>query len=227
MLATKASLCTRLDAMGEDNTFDLGAEHKVKLEARLRLLEEGNLRRLSGTGKAKARFEKYHGKSEIHQYPTAADSTLPTKRKHSESEDKKPLIEELSPETSHKSKKMKKEAGFETPVKVKQEEDDGEGGFVYFNGFIVHLLGRKLRPDVLTAKSGTRRRDSEARTPNARDSSCNVIECRTRMEQKRLTLQPFDGGNIFTSFNMRLYLHEFDMLQVTKHLQRRRRKRRR
>lgn len=62
MLAAKAALATRVDAFGEDVTFELGAAHKVKLEARLRLLEEGNLRRVSGTGKAKAKFEKYHSK---------------------------------------------------------------------------------------------------------------------------------------------------------------------
>lgn len=61
-LAAKASLATRLDAFGEDVQFELGAEHKVKLEARLRLLEEGNMKRLSGTGKAKAKLEKYHVK---------------------------------------------------------------------------------------------------------------------------------------------------------------------
>lgn len=61
MLAAKASLATRVDALGEDGSFELGAEHKAKVEARLRLLEEGNLRRISGTGKAKAKFEKYHG----------------------------------------------------------------------------------------------------------------------------------------------------------------------
>lgn len=62
MLAAKAALATRVDALGEDGSFDLGTEHKVKLEARLRMLEEGNIRRISGTGKAKAKFEKYHGK---------------------------------------------------------------------------------------------------------------------------------------------------------------------
>lgn len=61
MLAAKVSLATRVDALGEDVNFDMGAEHKAKLEARLRILEEGNLRRISGTGKAKAKFEKYHG----------------------------------------------------------------------------------------------------------------------------------------------------------------------
>jgi nucleolar protein 58 len=62
MLAAKAALATRVDALGEDCSLDLGAEHKVKVEARIRLLEEGNMRRISGTGKAKAKFEKYHSK---------------------------------------------------------------------------------------------------------------------------------------------------------------------
>lgn len=61
-LAAKASLATRVDAFGEEATFELGATHKVKLESRLRVLEEGNLRKLSGTGKAKAKFEKYQAK---------------------------------------------------------------------------------------------------------------------------------------------------------------------
>lgn len=85
-LAAKASLATRVDAFGEEATFELGAAHKVKLEARLRLLEEGNLRKLSGTGKAKAKFEKYQAKSEVFTYQPEADSTLSVKkRKHSES----------------------------------------------------------------------------------------------------------------------------------------------
>ncbi|XP_013102076.1 nucleolar protein 58 [Stomoxys calcitrans] len=85
-LAAKASLATRVDAFGEEASFELGATHKVKLEARLRLLEEGNLRKLSGTGKAKAKFEKYQSKSEVFTYEPEADSTLPAKkRKHSES----------------------------------------------------------------------------------------------------------------------------------------------
>lgn len=61
-LAAKASLATRYDAFGDNITMDLGVAHKVKLEARLRLLEDGNLRKLSGTGKAKAKFEKYQAK---------------------------------------------------------------------------------------------------------------------------------------------------------------------
>lgn len=133
MLAAKASLATRVDALGEDINFDLGVEHKTKLEARLRVLEEGNLRRISGTGKAKAKFEKYHSKSEYMQYPAAADSTLLTgKRKHSETEEKKPLIEEIetkpSKEEVPKKKKKKdivedKEESSQTQHMVQEEAE--------------------------------------------------------------------------------------------------------
>jgi nucleolar protein 58 len=141
-LAAKASLATRVDAFGEEANFDLGTEHRARLETRLRILEEGNLRKLSGTGKAKAKFEKYHGKSEIKLYPTEEDSTIPIvmgkKRKLSEG---KPLIEVIkdepaedeattsTPATDKKKKKKKKElddsvvAEPETK-KLKTEEDD-------------------------------------------------------------------------------------------------------
>ncbi|XP_011308274.1 nucleolar protein 58 [Fopius arisanus] len=132
MLAAKASLATRVDALGEDATFDLGAEHKAKLEARLRLLEEGNLKRISGTGKAKAKFEKYQTKSEFVQYPVAGDSTIGKKRPFEE--ETKPLIEEIKAEPEEevpKKKKKKKrqseaepEAEAEVEVEVKQELEE-------------------------------------------------------------------------------------------------------
>lgn len=121
MLAAKASLATRVDALGEDGSFTLGAEHKAKLEARLRILEEGNIKRISGTGKAKAKFEKYQGKSEIKQYPDAADSTLPSisKRKRSESETVKESTEQAGDSKKEKKKKIKKE--IEEPAEVNIE----------------------------------------------------------------------------------------------------------
>ena len=85
----------------------------AKLEARLRILEEGNFRRISGTGKAKAKFEKYYTKSEYIQYSVNEDTTLRHgKRKHSEIENKKTLIEEITKpdeEMPKKKKKKKKE----------------------------------------------------------------------------------------------------------------------
>lgn len=128
MLAAKAALATRVDALGEDCSLDLGAEHKVKVEARIRLLEEGNLHRISGTGKAKAKFEKYHSKSEVRQYPVAADSTLPTKkRKLDELQEspKKVLIEEIVEESEMHVKKKKK-IRQEDPISDVQTTEHGE-----------------------------------------------------------------------------------------------------
>lgn len=92
-LAAKASLATRVDAFGEDVSMELGTEHRAKLEMRLRLLEEGNMSRLSGTGKAKAKLEKYHAKSEVKVFKSGEDSTLPIGKKRKLSEGVK--IEEI------------------------------------------------------------------------------------------------------------------------------------
>uniref|UniRef100_A0A6M2DNJ2 Nucleolar protein 58 n=1 Tax=Xenopsylla cheopis TaxID=163159 RepID=A0A6M2DNJ2_XENCH len=126
MLAAKAALATRLDAFGEETGCELGVEHKVKLEARLKLLEEGNLRRISGTGKAKAKFEKYHSKSEVKHYPAAADLAMPgtssAKRKYSES-DIKEVKEEVKEEVEPKKKKIKlEEAEVESEPKKKKKK---------------------------------------------------------------------------------------------------------
>ena len=79
------------------------------------------------SGKAKAKFEKYHGISEIKQYPDAADSTLPStsKRKRSDSEVKPEIKEEVNEsmevkEESSEKKKKKKKKG------IKEEGEDLE-----------------------------------------------------------------------------------------------------
>jgi len=131
-LAAKAALATRLDAFGEDVKFELGVEHKAKLETRLRLLEEGNLRRLSGTGKAKAKLEKYHVKTEVLSYPAEADSTLPStskKRTHSETVTPKKLIEEIKQESDEEaaeptSEKKKKKKNKKEKKEVEEEEEE-------------------------------------------------------------------------------------------------------
>jgi len=137
-LAAKASLATRVDAFGEEATFDLGTDHRARLETRLRILEEGGMKKLSGTGKVKAQFEKYQAKSEIKLYPTEEDNTIPIvmgkKRKQSEG---KVLIEEIengeAGTSSDKKKKKKKNAAadddeVQSPVakRVKVEEEEVE-----------------------------------------------------------------------------------------------------
>lgn len=120
--------------------FELGVEHKAKLETRLRLLEDGNLKRLSGTGKAKAKLEKYHVKSEVLSYPAEADSTLPStskKRSHDEiATPTKKLIEEIKQESDdseeeeapapvvEKTKKKKNKKAKKEVVEEEEEEEE-------------------------------------------------------------------------------------------------------
>lgn len=123
MLAAKAALACRVDALGDDVNSDLGAEHRAKLESRLRVLEQGGMTRISGTGKQKAKFDVYQNKSEVKQYSAAADSTLSTKRKVEEmggtpATPKRVKVEEAAEETSAKKDKKKK--------KAKQEAEEEE-----------------------------------------------------------------------------------------------------
>ena len=149
MLAAKAALATRVDALGDDVNTDLGVEHRAKLEARLRHLEQGGMTRISGTGKQKGKFDRYENKSEVRQYAAAADSTLP-KRKIEEvaSTSSTPkrakvevadaaepeAVEEAAADVSEKKKKKKKKAKeMEVPaeeaapaIEEAQPEADGE-----------------------------------------------------------------------------------------------------
>jgi len=65
MLAAKVALATRVDALGDDPSLSLGIEHKATLERKLRAMEDGSSRRISGTARAKAKFEKYQVKRYI------------------------------------------------------------------------------------------------------------------------------------------------------------------
>ncbi|KAG5347206.1 NOP58 protein, partial [Acromyrmex charruanus] len=114
ILAAKASLATRVDALRDTASFELGAEHKVKLEARLRVLEEGNIRRISGT----AKFEKYQVKNEYMQYLTSIDSTLMTK--------KRPLIEEIETKENEEMLKKKKKKYSTSSEQIKEEMKEEE-----------------------------------------------------------------------------------------------------
>jgi len=124
MLAAKASLATRFDAFlaldsNEQNEHhqDLGTQHRANLEVRLKQLESGNIRRISGTAKAQAKFEKYHSKNEYMQYSASIDSTLPNKR---------PLIEEIdNNESEEVPKKKKKKKHSLEPIKEEAEEASG------------------------------------------------------------------------------------------------------
>ncbi|ESO94640.1 hypothetical protein LOTGIDRAFT_144966 [Lottia gigantea] len=103
MLAAKTALAIRVDALGEDTDAELGLEHRAKLELRLKDLEEGKTKKISGTGKAKAKWDKYENKSSIKTYDELADSTISSlgkKRKHQES----PKEEQMETEKSQEGK---------------------------------------------------------------------------------------------------------------------------
>lgn len=118
MLAAKTALAIRYDAFGEDSSSAMGVENRAKLEARLRSLEDRGIRKISGTGKALAKAEKYEHKSEVKTYDPSGDSTLPTCSK-------KRKIEEVDAEEEVVEKKPKKP---KIKVKVEEEEENEEQG---------------------------------------------------------------------------------------------------
>lgn len=137
MLAAKAALAIRYDALGEDTNAEMGVENRAKLEARLRQLEERGIRRISGTGKAMAKADKYQHKSEVRIYDPSGDSTIPSTSKKRKFEEVQQEEEEEAAEPATpvvKSKKIKKkkeeaaveeeEAAEEPPKKKKKKKKD-------------------------------------------------------------------------------------------------------
>ncbi|XP_069004547.1 nucleolar protein 58 [Embiotoca jacksoni] len=132
MLAAKSALAIRYDALGEDTNAEMGIENRAKLEVRLRQLEDKGIRRISGTGKAMAKADKYQHKSEVRIYDPSGDSTIPStskKRKFEEVEEEEAAGGSATPAV--KSKKAKKEpvteeeeATEETPKKKKKKKKD-------------------------------------------------------------------------------------------------------
>ncbi|XP_060574660.1 nucleolar protein 58-like [Ruditapes philippinarum] len=143
MLAAKTALAIRVDALGETTNAELGLEHRAKLERRVRELEEGKSRRISGSGKAISKWEKYENKSQVRKYNDTADSTLPAvpqKRKFNDDDDEeevKPKIVKVEPEATNgdteepKKKKKKKnkqslDVSQEVVAEVSMEEPTSE-----------------------------------------------------------------------------------------------------
>ncbi|XP_017337765.1 nucleolar protein 58 isoform X1 [Ictalurus punctatus] len=136
MLAAKTSLAIRYDALGENTTTEMAIENRAKLEVRLRHLEEKGIRRISGSGKALARADKYQHKSDVKLYDPSGDSTLPTVAKKRKIEEVEEAEEEDKP-VEVKAKKAKKEMPTEEAEetethkkkkkkKKKQEEEEAE-----------------------------------------------------------------------------------------------------
>ncbi|CAF1183689.1 unnamed protein product [Rotaria magnacalcarata] len=80
MLAAKAALSIRVDALGEDTEASLGIEQRADLEKKFSILEQTATKRISGTGKMQAKFDKYQKNSGNGQFNQDQASTLPHKR---------------------------------------------------------------------------------------------------------------------------------------------------
>merc|ERR1719402_921818 len=121
MLAAKAALACRVDALAEETTTDLGVEHRLKVEERIRQLEGGAATKISGTAKQSAKFDKYESKSEIVEYKAAQDVTL-GKRAAEDDAEEKPEVKKIKVEeveeaaTSEKKKKKKKDKSKDAEV---------------------------------------------------------------------------------------------------------------
>ncbi|XP_060639112.2 nucleolar protein 58 isoform X1 [Anolis sagrei] len=123
MLAAKTALTIRYDALGESTSAEMGAENRLKVETRLRHLEEKGIRRISGTGKAMARADKYQHKSEVKTYDPSGESTLPRVPKKRKIE----VEEEEEVPAPKKSKKTKVvEIKVEEEAAIEDEQNDDE-----------------------------------------------------------------------------------------------------
>merc|ERR1712034_220024 len=100
-------------------------EHRAKVESRIRQLEGGAVTKISGTAKQGAKFDKYESKSEVVEYKTAADVTIPKKRSIDESDDdEKPATKKIKVEDvegGEKKKKKKKDKKQEEEMEVEAE----------------------------------------------------------------------------------------------------------
>ncbi|CAL8143584.1 unnamed protein product [Orchesella dallaii] len=134
MLAAKTALAARVDALGEEASSSMGIEHRAYLEARLKQLEQGDLKRISG-GKKSFQPQKYDNKSEVRQYLASSDSTIKERKRkgsddNGEAEDVKPEIksepEDEDEPPKKKKKKNKKNKEQEEEVEAPVEETEPE-----------------------------------------------------------------------------------------------------
>ncbi|XP_076871772.1 nucleolar protein 58 [Brachyhypopomus gauderio] len=126
MLAAKTALAVRYDALGEDTNAEMGVENRAKLEARLRHLEEKGIRRISGSGKALARTDKYQHKSDVKVYDPSGDSTIPSvskKRKFEEEEEGDRPVEVKAKKIKKETPTAEPEVETETPKKKKKKKE--------------------------------------------------------------------------------------------------------
>lgn len=129
-LAAKAALSCRVDALGETSTTELGLEHKARLEAKLKFLEEGGLRKLSKQEKKSTTTQSYeHKQKKSAEFKVASD--FPVKRQHEEVEEPEEADEpqeEVTPKKKHKKKGDESKVASDVKRQHEVEEEQEEAG---------------------------------------------------------------------------------------------------
>merc|ERR1712147_167393 len=163
MLAAKASLACRVDALGEETNTDLGIEHRAKVESRIRQLEGGEVTKISATAKQSAKFDKYESKSEVLEYKAAADVTL--KRKAEDDDEEKPVVKKIKVEDveAEGSKKKKKK-------KDKQKEEEAEAPAEEATEVASPEKKKKKKKDKETAEAADSTLDTSAMDTSVAES---------------------------------------------------------
>merc|ERR1739844_766144 len=128
MLAAKAAIATRVDALGEETNTDLGIEHRAKVESRIRQLEGGAVAQISGSAKKSAKFDKYENKAEVVEYKAAADVTIKRKSEaDTDEEEEKPKAKKIKVEEEEaKSEKKKKKKDKSADATAEEVMDTSE-----------------------------------------------------------------------------------------------------
>ncbi|KAK3844190.1 MAG: hypothetical protein J3R72DRAFT_522213 [Linnemannia gamsii] len=121
MVATKAALSIRVDALGETESPEIGIENRGKVEARLRMLEghggkpSGADRKAAGNAKGQKKHEFVASSS----YNTSTDATMT-----SPSSEKKRKADSDNEDSSKKVKKEKKEKKDKKDKEEKEEKKE-------------------------------------------------------------------------------------------------------
>jgi len=129
MLAAKAALAIRVDALSETSDSTLGLEQRAKLENRVRNLDEKAARRISGSGKFQEKQQKFTNGSEVQTFNTALDSTLGKRKNESvktePEEEEEPAAKKVKVEDESTPKKKKKKKS-KDEVKEEPVNDAGD-----------------------------------------------------------------------------------------------------
>jgi nucleolar protein 58 len=106
VLAAKASLSVRQDALGDGDGVTIALEHKAKVEAKLRVLEGGSARAISGTAKTQKQEAKHVPTAAV-TYNESADVLMDTKEKKKKKKKEKEAAVPAVEDTPDKKKKKK------------------------------------------------------------------------------------------------------------------------